>query len=412
MSQAGRLEKRRDMHMRTLSSRWRHLLGGLAVLAALAVFAAGCGSSSSSSSSTSTSGGAETTAEGGSGGSGESSGADIAALEKTVQEHVKPAPIGPTVPIGKPIPKNVTVAFINCGAPACVSFEESFNEAAGVLGWKVENLAAEPTPSSIQSTFSEVVRRKPDAVVTSGFSIEQFPQQAKELNELEIPMMFETGTDQSTYNPAEGVTLQLEDATVVSDAARLMADKAIIDAGGEGEIGAVNLTGYPSVAIQVKAFEEEIEEKCTECSVKSLSVQPTSIGKDAPSIVTNFLRASPGMKGIYFGYAGITVGLGAALKGAGVEPPKVYAWAPDESGIEELKSEEITAAVPLGYHEVAWQLADGIARLQTGGNVKDSQKWQAYTLWSNEFNNLPETAKNPAINPNYKAEFEKLWGLK
>jgi ribose transport system substrate-binding protein len=398
------------MHMGTSPSRWRHLLGGLAVVAAIALFAAGCGSGGSSSSSTE-SGGGGTTAEAGGGGETEAGGADIAALEKTVAEHTKPAPIGPTVPIGKPIPKDVTVDFINCGAPACVSFEESFNEAAGVLGWKVENLAAEPTPSSIQATFAEVVRRKPDAVVTSGFSIEQFPQQAKELNELEIPMMFETGTDPSTYNPAEGVTLQLEDATIVSKAARLMADKAIIDAGGEGEIGAVNLSGYPSVAIQVKAFEEEVEEKCPDCSLKHLDVQPTSLGKDAPTIITNFLRASPSMKGIYFGYAGIIPGLGAALKGAGVEAPKIYAWAPDEPGIEELKSGEITAAVPLGYPEVAWQIADGIARLETGGNVKDSQEWQSYTLWGKEFDNLPESSKNPAVNPNYAEEFEKLCGL-
>jgi len=391
--------------MGTHSFRWRPL-AGLALIALLALFVAACGGSSSSSSSET---GSTESSE--SSGGEESSGVDIAALEKVVEEHAKWGPIGPTVPIGKPIPKDVNVTFINCGAPACVSFEEAFNEAAGLLGWKVENIAAEPTPESIQSAFGEAVRRKSDAVVTSGFAIEQYPKQAKELNELEIPIISNTGTDPSTFDPAEGVTLQLQETSEVSEAARLMADKALVDAGGEGEFGAVNLTGYPSVAIQVKAFEEEIEEKCPECTVKRLEVQPTALGKDAPTIVSNFVRANSGITGLYFGYDGIALGLGAAFKGAGITPPKTYAWAPDEPGVQELQTGELTAAVPLGYPETGWQFADAIARLQTGGSVEDSKPVGPYVLWSKELNNVPTSPKTLNPNPNYQEEFKKLWGL-
>jgi ribose transport system substrate-binding protein len=385
------------------------MLAALAIAALLAVGIAACGGGSSSSSSSTTSpseseGTEKTTAE-------SSGGVDLEELEKTVQEHVKYGPIGPTVPIGKPIPKGVHAVFINCGAPACVSFEEAFNEAAGVLGWKVENITAEPTPASIQAAFGEAVRRKPAAVLTSGFAIEQYPQQAKELNELEIPIISNTGTDPSTYNPKEGVTLQLQETSEVSEAARLMADKALVDAGGEGEFGAVNLTGYPSVAIQVKAFEEEIEEKCAECTVKHLDVQPTALGKDAPTIVANFVRANSGIKGLYFGYDGIALGLAAAFKADGITPPNTYAWAPDEPGVQELQTGELTAAVPLGYPETGWQFADAVARIVTGGNIKDSKPVGPYVLWSKEYGNVPSNANDLFANPNYKAEFEKLWGL-
>jgi ribose transport system substrate-binding protein len=393
------------------SFKWRPL-ASLALVAALAVFIAACGGgSSSSSSSPATSEGGSTepaeTAE-----SEESSGGvDIAALEKIVQEHVKYGPIGPTVPIGKPIPKGVNVVFINCGAPACVSFEEAFNEAGGILGWNIENITVEPTPSSIQNGFSEAIRKKPVAVVSSGFAIEQFPRQAKELNEMEIPIIMNTGTDPSSYSAKEGLTLQLQEVQEVESAARLNADKALVDAGGEGEFGAVNLSGYPSVAVQVKAFEEEIEEKCPECTVQHLDVQPTSLGKDAPTIVTNFVRSHSGMKGLYFGYDAIATGLNAAFKGAGVTPPKTYAWAPDETGVEELQNEELTAGIPLGYPETGWQMADAVARIVTGGNIKDSKPVGPYVLWSKEFDNLPENPNELFANPNYKEEFEKLWGI-
>jgi ribose transport system substrate-binding protein len=401
--------------MEIRSFEWRYI-GWLAMVAVLALVIAACGGGSSSSSS-STGGGEPAETEGSESkegaaeeGAESSGGVDLAALEKSVNEHIKYGPIGPTVPIEKPVPANTNTVFINCGAPACVSFEKAYNEAAGVLGIEVENITVEPTPASIQSGFSEAVRRKPAAVITSGFAIEQYPKQAKELNELEIPIISNTGTDPSTYNPKEGVTLQLQETDEVSEAAELMADKALVDAGGEGEFVAVNLSGYPSVAIQVKAFEEHLKAECPECTVNHLDIQPTSLGKDAPTIVANYVRSHSGIKGIYFGYDGIALGLSAAFKSAGITPPATYAWAPDEPGVQELQNEELTAGVPLGYPETGWQFADAVARFVTGGNIKDSKPVGPYVLWSKQFENVPSNPKDLFANPNYKKEFEKLWG--
>lgn len=399
--------------MGTNSTRWR-LLAGLMLVAALAVLVAGCGGGSDSTSSGGSETSAETGAETGAETSEESSGGvDMAALEKRIQEHIKPQGIGPTVPIGKKIPEDQYAVFINCGAPACVVFEESFNEAAALFHWKVDNISVEPTPEGIQAGFAEAVKRKPDAVVTSGFAIEQYPKQAKELNELEIPILSNTGTDPATFNPAEGITLQTQEPELVAkEAAGLMADQAIVNAGGEGEFIATNLSGYPSVEVQVIGFEEEIKAKCPKCSVQRLEIQPTQLGKDAPTIVTNTLRANPNVVGIYFGYDAIATGLNAALKTAGVEPPDTYSWAPDEVGVEELRNDEKTGAVPLGQPENGWQMVDAMARLATGGNVEDSEKWGPYVLWAPEFENIPDSPANPPPNPDYQEEFKKLWGIK
>jgi ABC-type sugar transport system substrate-binding protein len=404
--------------MRTNPARW---LLVLLLVAALAVFVSACGGGSSSSSSSEATTEAESESEPAGGeepaegeeaeSEGESSGgSNIAELEKIVQEHVKPQGIGPTVPIGKPVPEDQYAVFINCGAPACVVFEESFNEAAALFNWKVDDITVEPTPASIQQGFAEAVRRKPDAVVTSGFAIEQFPKQAKELNELEIPILSNTGTDPATFNPAEGVTLQTQETKVVSEAAELMADQAIVNAGGEGDFLAANLSGYPSVKIQVEAFEEEIKTKCPKCSVERLEVQPTQLGKEAPTIVANKLRANTNIVGIYFGYDAIATGLNSALKTSGITPPDIYAWAPDEVGVEELRNDEKTGAVPLGQPENGWQMVYAMALLATGGKVEDAEKWGPYVLWAPEFENIPDSPANPPPNPNFKAEFEKLWG--
>jgi ribose transport system substrate-binding protein len=384
--------------------RWR--LATAALVAALAAGATACGSSDDGGSS-----GSSTAAAAAATSAASDSSVDLAALKRVVLEHSKPGKIGPTVPIKGPIPKDVYAIYINCGAPACLSMQQSFQQAATVLGWKVDVINAKPTPEAIQNAFGEAVRRKPDAVVTTGFAISQYPKQAKELNRLGIPILSNTGTDPSTYDPKQGVTLQLQPVAEVQSATALLADKALVDAGGEAAFGTVLLTGYPSVKFNVEGFENEIKAKCPKCTTKQLSIQPTSIGKDAPTLVANFLRANPSIKSLYFGYDAMAQGLGAALKGAGISMPKTYSWAPDDPGVQELQTGEKTAAVPLGYPETGWQFADALARLKTGGDVKDSQKWQPYIIWSKSLNNVPTSTKNPPAVPDYQEQFKKLWGI-
>jgi ribose transport system substrate-binding protein len=386
------------------SFRRRRGLLGLVLTAALAMFVTACGSSSSSSSSTSSaaaSTGSTTSA---------AAGTSLTALTAKIAPFTKPpASIGPTVPITKPIPKGKSFVFINCGAPACTDMQNSFDAAASFLGWKVTNITTMPTPPAIQAAFGQAVRDKPSAVVSSGFAINQFPQQAAALNAAKIPIIMNTGTDPSTYNPASGITLQLQPPQQVAQATALMADKAVIDAGGKGEFGTVLLTGYPSVANNVAGFVAELKKVCSTCTTTSVSIQPTSLGTNAAALITNFVRANPNIKALYFGYADMTVGLAAAMKGAGITEPKIYAWAPDADGIQELSAGIMTAAVPLCYVETGWQFADAAARLLTGTPVKDSQTWQPYVLWSKQYNNVPTSVNNPPCIADYKAQFSKLW---
>lgn len=334
----------------------------------------------------------------------------MAALQAKIAPFTKaPTSIGPTVAITKPIPKGKSFVFINCGAPACTDMQDSFNAAAQHLGWKVTNITTAPTPQAIQASFAQAIRDKPSAVVSSGFAINQFPEQAKQLNAMKIPIIMNTGTDQSTYNPSSGITLQLQPPQEVGKATALMADKAVIDAGGKGEFGTVLLTGYPSVANNVAGFTAEVKKVCSACTTTSISIQPTSLGTNAPALIANFLRANPNIKGLYFGYAAMAAGLSAAAKGAGVTMPKTYAWAPDADGVQQLNTGTMTAAVPLCYTETGWQFADAAARLLTGGNVKDSQPWQNYVLWSKQYGNVPTSVNNPPCIADYKTQFEKLW---
>lgn len=377
-------------------------LAVIAMMLLVSVAFAACGGDDDDST-----GGSESTPakeEGGGGGSAEEVAADALAV---AEEHTEVTQIGPTEPIKGEIPKDKTLIYVNCGQPACTAQGEAFKEAGELLGWKIEEIAAEPTPESIQEAFAEVVRRKPDGVASAGFGPALYPKQIAELNKMEIPVFEATG---EVGTGKDGVTYDPIGPEQASEATAILANKSVADMGGEGEAGAVILTGYPIVEDYTNAWADEVEAICSECSVKKLEVQPTAIGKDAPEQLANFLRANPDIKALFLGYDLLGSGLPAALKNAGLEMPFTYSWGVDAPGIEALQTEERTAAAPDPYNEVGWQQIDGFARIFAGQDPV--QPWQEPMIWSNAFENVPdETEPFPAINPNYQEQFKELWGL-
>jgi ribose transport system substrate-binding protein len=336
----------------------------------------------------------------------------LAAAKKNVEAHIQaPGKIGPSEPIGKPIPKGKSLVFINCGAPACALMGASFKQAGSVLGWTVQEIQAQPTPQAVQAAFTEALRRNPDGVVSTGFAKELYQRQLAELNAKKIPVFSGTGTDASSFDPSRGITLEPEPPEKVAEATRLLADKTTVDANGQGEIGSVLLTGFPIVKLYTEAYENQIKKNCPECTVKRLTVEPTSIGKDSAQKIANFLRANPKIEHLFLSYDALGLGLPTAVRNVGRDMPKNYSWAPDEPGVKALQSGERTAAVPLGYNEIAWQWVDGFARIFTGGDIQESQKWAGYVLWSKDASDVPAEAKNPPYIPDYQKQFKKLWGV-
>lgn len=373
---------------------WRSL-AGVGIASAMAISLTACGGSGDGSS------------DGSSGGEVDQAG--LAEAKASVEAHIKPpTEIGPTVPIGKPIPKGKLLVYVNCGAVACTNQGLGLESAAQVLGWTVKTVQAEPTPESIQAAMDEAIRLKPDAVVSAGLSAALYPNQLAKLNAMKVPVITSTGLEPTGVG---GTTFNAQPPAEVSVATSLLADKTVVDMEGTGEIGVVYLTGYPLPKIYTDAYVARVKEICPICTTKSIDIAPTSIGKDAPQLLANFLRANPEISHIMLSYDALGLGLPAAVKGAGVSMPKVYSYSPDASGIQALMDGTQTAAVPQPYSEIGWQWADSLARIYTGGDVKDSQHFPRWLLWGEEYDNLPSTTDNPVIVEGYQEQYQKLWGI-
>lgn len=389
--------------------RWRPFF--TVVVAAMATLGvAACGSSSIAGSN---SGSGSSSASGSASSSSASSQATLADLQKIVAAHTQPpASIGPTVPITKPIPTGKKIVYINCGAESCINQGKGLEAAAKVLGWKVTTINAVPTPQAIQAAFSEAIRMNPDGISSAGFDVVSFPNEMAEMQQKHIPFISATGIDNTGQ---KGVTLQINPVagSVTSESAgmKLLADKALVDNGLKGQYALVELTGYLGVKTYTEAFGAEIKARCPQCVIKTLQIDPATIGTTATSKIASFLVANPGVTALYLSYDPLGLGLPAALKGAGVtHPPKTYSYAPTAAGILALQTGERTASLAQPVTEVGWQTADGYARLFTGSSVTPDNTFQRWTIWAKDLNNVPTSTKAPPVVPDYQAQYMKLWG--
>jgi ABC-type sugar transport system substrate-binding protein len=383
--------------------RWSRVLLATSAAVAAAFAVAACGSSSDDNNNDASA------SASGSGTTAATSDPGLAEAKKSLEQHIKsPTSIGPTKPIGKPIPKGKQLVYVNCGAEACTNQGKGLQQAAKVLGWSVQVIQSQPTPQAVQASMTEALRRKPDAVISAGFSRALYARQIDQMTKAKIAVITSTGLEPTGVG---GTTYNAEPPDEASRAMSDLADKTVVDLGGKGQIGAVYLTGYPLPKIYTDAYVARVKQVCPKCTIKSIDIQPTSIGKDAGEKIANFLRANPDMKAVTLSYDALGLGLPAAVKGAGLQMPKVYSYSPDAPGIQALKAGETTAAVPQPYNEIGWLWADALARHWTGGDVKDSQFFPNWVIWSKDYNNLPSDTKNPVIVEGYQDQFKKLWGI-
>ena len=296
---------------------------------------------------------------------------------------------------------------MNCGAEACTNTGKGIQSALTAIGWKFQEIIAQPTPESVQASMAEALRRKPDFIASSGISASQFPEQLKAINAAHIPYIAKfanenTGQDGTTFNGLE--------VSRINQGTALLADRTVVDMGGKGAIGVFYLTGFPLPKVYTDAYVAEVKKVCPGCTIKTMDIQPTSIGKDSGQLICNFVRANPGITHIMVGYDALLVGMPAACKGAGVPLPKAYSFSPDAPGIQAINQGQTVAALPQYHNEDGWEMVDAMIRLTTGHPVSQSQPAPAWYLWDKT--NVPKSGTPyPVIVPDYQAQYKKLWGI-
>ncbi|HEX4668473.1 MAG TPA: sugar ABC transporter substrate-binding protein [Solirubrobacterales bacterium] len=377
----------------------------LAILAAIAVVAvvAGCGSSSDSS--------------GTSSGGGESSEADqggLAEAEKLTQEgETRPTSIGLDKPISKPIPAGKHIEFVIPSVPSTLEFVPNLEAAAEAVGWTAETVEGGTSPEEFKAAYEQVVRNKPDAVVSAGIPPEAVEPELEELNAAKIPIVLIS---------AEPLP---KNAKVLADVAegethygygQLLANWTTSDGGGNPDTLLINVPEFPVLDELQEGFETQYAKVCPNCTLETKSYPAGSIGKELPQTIASYLRSHSEVKYVVATFSDMLLGVPGALSEAGITDVKLAGNAATPANVVNIAAENYEAAGSLaGLFENPWHAVDALARYfagepQTPKTNSTQPEWILTKKNEAEWGGKPED-KWPIV-ADYEAQYKALWGLK
>ena len=104
--------------------------------------------------------------------------AGLEAAKATVAKaEVRPTTITVTTPIDKPIPTGKKITFVSCGVEACAIQGPILAEAAGTLGWTVDQVATDGSPEKVQGAIDAAIRNGSDAVILNAADKDAYAKQ-------------------------------------------------------------------------------------------------------------------------------------------------------------------------------------------------------------------------------------------
>ncbi len=370
------------------SARGRRLVAVVAAVGLAALSLAAC----SSSKSTKTSGTADS--------------AGLTAAKALVAQYEKqPTAIPITTPIGKPIPSGKTIQFIGCGTPNCAEEGAIVAEAAKLIGWNVKTINTDGTPESSKNAFDQALRDNVTAVLYSAIEPATF---SSELSQLKAKGIFLASCCTVAASSPTGADYAIDTATQTGDVGKLMAAWVIDQSSGSGDSVYVNLPAFPILSSALNNYKNYMSTNCPSCSVDTLDIPVTAIGKDVPTRIVSYLRSHPKVKYVSISTDSLTIGLPAALKAAGMNDIKIIGQGADTTNLQYIHAGQEHASVAFPYYEILWSMVDAAARHAAGATVLPSV---APTLWLLTKDNAPNATSIFPTVPDYKAQFEKLWGV-
>jgi ribose transport system substrate-binding protein len=385
----------------------------LAALVALltAVIVAGCGGGgSSSSSSTGSSTGEAETKEGGS--QETSSSGDLAPLEKFIAEYEKePTEIHAKKALASKPKPGETIVFLQCAVTQCSQQATGVKGAAAAIGWKTEIMNYDSAdPSTLLTAMQDALAKDPVAVIFSGSPEEIWAKMipAYEKAGVAIIPMF-IGPAKVEGPVIANIAGELENEI----AGKLLADWLTVNSEGTGSAVIQAVPGFPAITIWVEYFKEELEKECPGCSLETVEVSLEELG-DGSSTQTTLSAMQRAGATYAFAYNGAFIAnLPTEAQTAGLSEANIGTYAATGDYVAEAAAGKNGAFIMLSTIYAGWIAVNAALLHAEGQSMTEEEALLPIQLATKESatQELAERANSYEAPPNYKAEFEKLWGV-
>jgi len=370
----------------------------MAVVATLTALLAACSSSGGTESKGSTSrAGSSAVAETG-------AGANTTDAASTVAKYSKPLTSFNLSPLTSAPPRGKKIVFVGNNTPNVHAIMVGAQAAAKALGWNLTPITFDPSkPTGTQDAFEQAVQDHPDAVVTAGEDQSQFAQTAKELVANNIPVVVSATTD----TVGAPIIANVTDAEQTALAGRITANYVVAQKGSHADVAMFNVPSFSILKTYETAFKTEYLRLCPGCKYKSVPVQIADIGTKVPAQVVSTLQTDPKINVAVMGFGTISLGVGAALRAAGITGVKIVGETPAVDNIAALTNgtEDMWVAYPL--YGMGWKSMDALARNFTGESAAiDTSAPTPFQILTKT--NAPHPAGAPEV-ADYQNYFKQLW---
>jgi ribose transport system substrate-binding protein len=314
-----------------------------------------------------------------------------------------PTTIGITEPIKGEIPTGKKIAFMNCGVEVCIALSKAVQEAAGILGWTVEDVNVGASPDEISGAWNRVAGGDYDGVIASGLPSVLFADAVDKLKKKGVPIAECCVADD---NP--GITAIVGDSTVPPTGKQYAAWVAA-DSDGKANTLWVGSADFPIIATLKSNFDEGMASWCPGCKVADIDIPAAEIGTTMPTKIAAYVRSHPEVTHIALGYDGFATGLPQALQDAGVAD-KVKFIGDDALPMNKqmVMDGQQGASIAFPIYEEMYAAVDALARTYAGESVEPSLSMLPLQIYTKD--NINDPTKFEPLVPDYKEQFMKLWG--
>jgi ribose transport system substrate-binding protein len=365
--------------------------------AALAVFAAGCGSSSSQKDAST----ARVT--------GSASTAQVATAKADMAPYVGKASAFPVnTPLTKHLPAGSTLAYLQCPTATCALAGKAVAGAAKTLGLTYHPVSAGVSSTDETTALNSIIALKPKLVIIPGLNPAPFCSQIKQL----VTEGVGVGTFGMVGAQACGVKAAINGGASAALGGQLMADWVVATEGAKANV-AMYVSSELAFSPDVQhGFTSQMKKLCSSCSVRIVQIPLSAYGSSAPSMMVGDLQRNPSTNTMVFDNEESAIGLPAALKTADLSHENEIGWGPEPANLSDIQSGAITAGIGVDIPTMIWETVDAATRVGTGQPLPASEQGGVPPVEVLEKQNItfhPADGFSPY--PNFAERFAKLWGV-
>jgi hypothetical protein len=309
--------------------------------------------------------------------------------------------------LSKTPPKHYRIAVLTCPLPACQQTTSGSVSAAKALGWTVDNVTYQLTPTSYQQAFNNLVQSPPNAVAF----IDAFPLST---TATQLARLHAAGTrivmlsPQTPTTPGPDISAELEGPPEFKQGGVVAADAIAADAGGTTSAVVVTDPSYGVWNPAIAGFKSTLNERCPSCAVSVLDISLANPAAQTDAAVANYLRQHATVKYLFFPIGDAVSGLPGALASDGLTGKKIISLTPDLSNIADIASGTEWATIQIENGTGGWRAVDAIARLAIGDGVGPEADPAGYVRLITKANVI--VGKLPAT-PGTPSDFLSAWGV-